>query len=213
MLTRLKVVEEAVENQEQTYTSLLEMVDEIKNSMANLNKHNEEYKKMLSNLRKDELEAKETIKTLRKRLFNAKRLIQKYNLPGIPASYVAIVDDSEDKIIEVEEALTGTPLDISAVNYALGKALESVQACMEKTEEMIEQALLTEKLVQYGNRYRSQFVEVHHRLQKAEAAFRRYDYEEALEIAARAIEPIDPDALKKLHIEIEEIEPALTTTK
>src|SRR5690606_29653096 len=160
----------------------------------------EEYAAMLQNLRKDELEAKETIQLLLKQLFNAKRSIQRYNLPGVPENFFLSVEDAEEKISDVEDKLQESPLDIPAINYALKQALKAVESCLKLTEEMIETSLLSEKLIQYGNRYRSLDPVLDKSLKEAEMAFRRYDYATALEIAARAIEPIDPDALKQIQV-------------
>ena len=210
LMTRFRLVEEAIESQGETYTSLAEIVEETKNGLKELEKLNTKYEEMLKNLRKDELEAKTTIQTLKRRLFNAKRLIQKHNLPGLPFQYRSIVEATEEKIIDVEQKLAEKPLDIPAINYALKKALESVDECIMRTEEIVEQALLAEKIIQYGNRYRSSYPFVNEALSKAEESFRCYDYGEALETAAKAIEQIDADALKKLHIELEKMEPVHT---
>ncbi|PWA11149.1 septation ring formation regulator EzrA [Pueribacillus theae] len=206
LYARFLLIEEAIEKKEQTYSSIHEMVEEIKAKLLELKQASANYAEMLSNLRKDELEAKAAIESLAKQLINARKLIQRYNLPGIPESYLQMVEESEAKIGEVEEKLNEKPLDIPAINYALKKALESVGHCLKSTEELVETALLSEKLIQYGNRYRSQYDAVAKALNEAEAAFRHFNYEAALEIAAREIEKIDPDALEKLNIENIELE-------
>jgi septation ring formation regulator len=64
--------------------------------------------------------------------------------------------------------------------------------------ELIENVMLAEKAIQYGNRYRSQYPSVAKGLSEAEKAFRHYDYQDALEQAAASIEGVDPEALKKI---------------
>lgn len=206
---RFNTIEESIENKDQSYTTIHRMFEEISEKLLELQTLSADYAEMLSNLRKDELEAKETIQVLIKQLLNTKRLIQRYNLPGIPENFYILVEEADEKVKEVEDKLKETPLDIPAINFALKKALESVEDCLAFTEEMIETALLSEKLIQYGNRYKSSNLSLANALEEAEDAFRRYEYAEALEITARAIEPIDPDALKNVNVEIEEIELAI----
>lgn len=199
-------VKEAIDEKSQSYTSAQQMLEEIEEKAKEVQSLSKEYANMLQNLRKDELEAKETIQLLLKQLFNAKRSIQRYNLPGVPETFFLSVEDAEEKVNEVEEKLQESPLDIPAINYALKQALQAVEDCLKLTEETIETSLLSEKLIQYGNRYRSLDPVLDQSLKEAEMAFRRYDYAEALEIAARAIEPIDPEALKQIQIELEDLE-------
>lgn len=199
-------VKEAIDEKSQSYTSLQQMLGEIEEKAKEIQELSKDYANMLQNLRKDELEAKETIQLLLKQLFHAKRSIQRYNLPGVPENFFLSVEDAEEKISEVEDKLQESPLDIPAINYALKQALQAVEDCLKLTEEMIETSLLSEKLIQYGNRYRSLDPALDKSLKEAEMAFRRYDYAEALEIAARAIEPIDPEALKQIQIELDDLE-------
>ncbi|MFA8437812.1 septation ring formation regulator EzrA [Pueribacillus sp. YX66] len=206
LVARFETVEESLEQKEQSYTTVQHMLEEIDEKLKELQTLSEDYAEMLANLRKDEIEAKETIELLMKQLFNAQRLIERYNLPGVPDTYFVSVEEAEEKVTEVEAKLKESPLDIPAINYALKQALKVVELCLKDTEDMIETSLLSEKLIQYGNRYKSSDPSIAKALQEAEEAFRNYLYADALEIAARAIEPIDPDALKKINVELEEIE-------
>lgn len=206
---KFQTIESSIATKDHSYTTILEMFSEMNDKLAELQKLSVEFNEMLSNLRKDEIEAKNMIELSIKQLLNSKRLIERYNLPGIPETYYVTIDEAEQKINEVEERLREKPLDIPAINYTLKQTVESVEKCLNYTEELIETALLSERLIQYGNRYRSRDDSLAHALLEAEEAFRGYDYAEALEIAAKAIEQIDPDALKKINVELEEIELAI----
>lgn len=210
LISQFETVSESIEKNDQSYTTMQHMLKEIEEKLQELQTLSDDYANMLKNLRKDELEAKETTDVLLRQLLQTKRLIQRYNLPGVPESYFASIEDAEEKVNEVEDKLNEAPLDIPAINYALKQALTSVESCLKFTEEMIETALLSEKLIQYGNRYKSSDPSLAKQLQEAEEAFRTYRYSEALEIAARAIEPIDPEALKKINVELDDVELAIS---
>ncbi|SIB88910.1 Septation ring formation regulator EzrA [Mycobacteroides abscessus subsp. abscessus] len=73
---------------------------------------------------------------------------------------------------------------------------------------MIETVQLAEKVIQYGNRYRSKYPSIAKALREAEDSFRNYNYKEALEQAASSIEEIEPGALKRIEDMIGEKENA-----
>ena len=63
---------------------------------------------------------------------------------------------------------------------------------------MIENVYFIERIIQYGNRYRRGNPDLHEKLTKAEMAFRSFDYNLALELAAQAVEQVEPGAIKKI---------------
>ena len=68
---------------------------------------------------------------------------------------------------------------------------------------MIEQAYLTERVIQYANRYRSQYPMLQAKLLEAEQLFYQEHYEEALELSAQALEEVAPGAVQRLEERIE----------
>src|SRR5690606_33186503 len=90
------------------------------------------------------------------------------------------------------------PLDIPAVQKHLEIASAQVEKAVEQTYELIETAVLAEKVIQYGNRYRSRIPSVRKGLEEAEQLFREFEYQSALERAATCIEEVEPGALKRI---------------
>ncbi|MGJ7912844.1 septation ring formation regulator EzrA [Neobacillus sp. LXY-1] len=156
----------------------------------------------LQTLRKDELEAREKVRELAQKMKETVRLVTKSNVPGLPGDYSYLVEDTNDSIQNVWLQLEEKPLNISALNQYLEIAELTVEKLVNATIELIENVTLAEKAIQYGNRYRTQYPSVAKGLLEAEQAFRRYDYQEALEQAAATLEGIDPEALKKIKTSI-----------
>ena len=94
---------------------------------------------------------------------------------------------------------------MAAVYIFLEKAVQQVNKVYEKAQELIEHMYLAEKVIQFGNRYRSSHDTVADSLREAEAKFRSYEYQAALETAAAAIEKVDPGSLRKIGENIEEV--------
>ncbi len=84
------------------------------------------------------------------------------------------------------------------VQETLLAAEDTVDHFYKKTDELIEDVVLSERIIQYGNRYRSRYSSVRDGLRNAEEAFRQYEYRRALEEAATTLEKVEPGALKKI---------------
>lgn len=87
---------------------------------------------------------------------------------------------------------------MTLVNSYLENAKQSVQEVRGKTEELLENVMLVEWIIQYGNRYRASNERVHAQLQEAEESFRQFRYAKALEEAATAVEEVEPGAMKRI---------------
>ncbi|HET7577891.1 MAG TPA: septation ring formation regulator EzrA [Bacillales bacterium] len=200
---KFKEAEEAVRDQKEAFSKLQDRMKGMKGRLRELEKKRSHYRELLAALRKDELKAKENLNVLRKQLIEAKRMVQKSNLPGIPEYHWMTLESAEDKVIEVEKKLREKPLEMSVVNGILSEALKEVETGYDRTEKLIEDAALAERVIQYGNRYRTRYPEVGDKLMDAESAFRNYQYEEALEWAAEAVQKVEPGILKKFDASIE----------
>ncbi|MFZ7944906.1 MULTISPECIES: septation ring formation regulator EzrA [Bacillaceae] len=179
-------------------TVLSEELSGIKDQLDVIREGQQEFALKLQALRKDEIEAREKIMELTKRVGETVRLVKKNNIPGVPADYHYLFEDTNESIQNVRYQLEEKPLNISALNQYLEVAVLTVDKLIQTTYDLIENVTLAEKAIQYGNRYRSHYPSVAKGLTDAETAFRHYDYQEALEQVAASLEGIDPDALKKI---------------
>jgi septation ring formation regulator len=187
-----------VESNKTAYTTLSEELKEIRNGLEVLNGEQSEFALFLQNLRKDEITTREKIAELKKKTAEASRMIAKSNVPGLPADYDDLLNEVHRKIEQVNASLTEKPLNMKFIQETLFEAADTVDHFYNKTRELIENVVLSEKIIQYGNRYRSRYNTVREGLQAAEEAFRQYDYRKALEEAATTIEKVEPGALKKI---------------
>ncbi|WP_210609337.1 septation ring formation regulator EzrA [Priestia flexa] len=180
------------------YSVIQEELEDVSKQLKQLQQSQDSYSDMLQALRKDELTAKEQIEELKSQLIEAKRLIQKSNLPGVPEYYKVQLEKTMHLLKDATLKLQEKPLNIQAVQTLLSEAVEAVKETFEETEAILEEAQLVEKMIQYGNRYRSQYGSVAQALRDAEELFRKYEYKEALNEVASAIEQVDPGAVEKI---------------
>ncbi|THE14775.1 septation ring formation regulator EzrA [Bacillus timonensis] len=193
-------IQAKLEEDQIAYSLIRNELEEIYGKIQDVKQEHLQYSEMLKTLRKDELHAREQILEMKKQLADAKRLISKSNIPGLPVKYSELMSEAKLSLTQVMSTLEEKPLNMNTVNQALQIALDLISQTYKNTEEMIEQVYLAEKVIQYGNRYRSRNPKIAVSLLEAENSFRNFEYALALEQAATAIEDVDPGALKKIEV-------------
>ncbi|MRG87715.1 septation ring formation regulator EzrA [Salinibacillus xinjiangensis] len=192
-----KIVNE-VEDGKRTYTNIRGDLEHWLLQWDSFELAHNEFLERVNSLRQDEIEAKERINDLLKQIGQVKKNLQKSNIPGVPEYIFDAIKDVTVTIDEINTQLTQHPLNMEKIYHLLGKAEKNTEMVDEQTEYLLEQARLAEYVIQYANRYRSQYPVLAAKLSEAEYAFREWDYELALETAAEHLEQIEPGAIKRL---------------
>lgn len=187
-----------LENKEHTYTDLRKSLERDLDELKQIKQNHIDFKEKLNSLRHDEIEAKEKLAHMRQEIQDTYRKIEKSNIPGVPKHITNLLDEAWEKNDAVFKALEEQPLDMTHVQNILTEAQTLVNHLMEQTDFMLNQAYLTEQVIQYANRYRSRSRALATELNEAEQLFRKYNYEMALEKAAKAVEEVEPGALKRI---------------
>lgn len=203
--SRFELIESKVHENQAAYSHLKDELMTIKDMVNDIVQEQEEFGAKLQALRKDEFDAREKVAQLKLKVAETIRVISKSNIPGVSDEYKDLLEDARDSIMQVIGKLNETPLDIPTVQEYLEVAALTVEKMTNQTIELFETVRLAEKMIQYGNRYRSKYPHVDQGLKEAEQAFRSYRFKEALEIATAAIEKHDPDALRKVENQVEDL--------
>lgn len=198
LMRRYELLEGKIQEDQLAFTSLSGELNEIESGLEQLETKQRLFAERLQSLRKDELEAKEKIALLKRKVSDITRLVQKSKMPGLPSDIESLYEQASEQIEDVFRSLLGKPLNMKSVQSHLYEATDTVDHLYSRTEEHIENARLAEQVIQYGNRYRSQSPQLREDLEKAEKAFRNYEYRSSLEQAAAAVEKLEPGALKKI---------------
>ncbi|SET80462.1 septation ring formation regulator [Salinibacillus kushneri] len=164
----------------------------------NLRQEHEGFVERINSLMQDELEANQQINLLLGAMGQIRKSLQKSNLPGVPEYIYEAMNEVITTIDQTSNQLSQHPLNMEKINHLLAKAEKDIEMVKEQTDYLIEQATLSEYVIQYANRYRSQYPLLAAKLSEAESAFRNWDYEVALETASTALEEIEPGALRRL---------------
>lgn len=195
---RFELLQIRVAEQDLAFSVIREELDLLKKQMLDVKESHAMYVEMLKALRKDELQARDQLIEMKRLMLEVKRLVQISNLPGMPVSSLEQIQKAQESMQNVYLELEKKPLKMGKVSILLEKASTAVNECYNDTKFMIEQGYFVEKVIQYGNRYRSKNVQIASAMDKSEQLFREFQYNEALEEAAASIESVEPGAINKL---------------
>ncbi|HWJ79286.1 MAG TPA: septation ring formation regulator EzrA, partial [Niallia sp.] len=195
---QFEVLEHKLMTDSTAHTLLSEELRELKQQLEMASQEQSDLFERLHALRKDEVISHEKIKELSIQVTDALRRVANSNLPGVTEEYNQLVSNAKTSITKVKAKLDIAPLDMFEVKKLVEEAEEHVIALVNTTLELVETVYLAEKIIQYGNRYRKRYPQVHAGLLEAESAFRKYQYDEALRAAAVAIEEVEPNYSTKI---------------
>ncbi|CDQ18313.1 septation ring formation regulator EzrA [Halobacillus karajensis] len=203
MHKRVTSLEFRREDGETSYASLRDDLEEAQRQLKELEEQHSYFHERVQNLRKDEREAKQKLTKMENLLLDTHRRLKRSNIPGIPTSVYDDMKAASEKVDEVFRGMEMHPLDMVVVNEMLEEASGMIEQLNEDAEKVMETAHLAERVIQYGNRYRSKYPILAAKLLESEEKFRSCHYEEALKLASEAIKEVDPAALSKIDKEEE----------
>ena len=194
----MKQIREKLDRDHVAYSLLMNEINQLETFIDDAKALHDTFKDHLQSLRKEELQARETLAELKTMLTDTVRQLQKSNIPGIPADMKEQAEKAQEMIQQVHEQLENLPLNMPAVNEQLKEASDIVRHAVNETEEMLTKVDQIERIIQYGNRFRSQNHILSEQLKEAERRFYAYDYNGSFDVAASAVEKASPGAVQKL---------------
>ena len=109
-----------------------------------------------------------------------------------------MLKEAQDAIREIVRELDKKPIVIKILNVRVDTARDLVFKIYNKTNDMIKVSSLSEKMILYGNRYRSVYPEVDQGLEQATALFYKGQYEKSLEKSIQTIQLVEDSPMLKI---------------
>ncbi|WP_022793079.1 septation ring formation regulator EzrA [Marinococcus halotolerans] len=184
-------LQEQKENKEHSFTHIEMELKQILEKQEEVESGILEAENQLGVLRKDETQAMETLEELKRQNRIEEMRMQRTRLPKLPPILLNEKESADDKIAHAAAALSETPLEMAQVRETVARAEESVRTVSTMLRRMEEQALMTERIIQRGNLYRGKEAELDQSLKEAESAFRKGQYEHALQVASSSVRKMD----------------------
>lgn len=185
-------------NQSFAYSKLYSELDGLGIKLSRLQDDLDYQLKSITSMQDDEYRAKEQLSTIQELLKKAKIKLKDYKLPVIPSSYFVEMREAQEAIREIIHELDKKPIVIKILNIRVDTARDLVFKIYNKTNDMIKISMLSEKMIIYGNRYRSIYPEVDQGLEQATTLFYKGQYEQSLNTSISAIKLVEENPLDKI---------------
>ncbi|OED32060.1 selenide, water dikinase [Planococcus maritimus] len=197
---RFELLSTRLKEDQSAYSSLQDELMHIREDLSIVDSTQMDFTDALKNLRVEENKARIHVEELRRRLQETDRMLHKANIPGIPEDMDVRLEEAEEHLFVAMRALREVPLNMKLVDNYMEQAETSITDVEIKAKEMVENVLLVERIIQYGNRYRKTNPQLHAHLLEAEESFRQMRYTKALEEAATAVENFEPGSMKRIEV-------------
>ncbi|HEL2475023.1 TPA: septation ring formation regulator EzrA [Streptococcus suis] len=189
---------EDIENPQVAYSILEERLD---HSLASLKEIEEEQLVLADYLKSQELSentARKKATLYINKLHTLKRYMEKRNLPGIPAEFLTNFFRTSDHVEALIAELDYKRINIEVVNRLLENATYDMNQLEELAYLIVQNATLTEQLLQYSNRYRSFDESVQKAFSRSLSIFEKdFDYQAAFEEISFALETVEPGVTER----------------
>ncbi|MGO0058207.1 septation ring formation regulator EzrA [Streptococcus suis] len=189
---------EDIENPQVAYSILEERLD---HSLASLKEIEEEQLVLADYLKSQELSentARKKATLYINKLHTLKRYMEKRNLPGIPAEFLTNFFRTSDHVEALIAELDYKRINIEVVNRLLENATYDMNQLEESAYLIVQNATLTEQLLQYSNRYRSFDESVQKAFNRSLSIFEKdFDYQAAFEEISFALETVEPGVTER----------------
>lgn len=187
------------EDEKIVFTHLKIETEKIMEQMDDINTQQENRMDYILSLRKEETEYREEIEHEQHRLYSIRRFMEMQRLPGLPDDYLDLYFRTGERLEETKTELQKSRIDITRVKELLKLSKEDVDQTQTESEKIIDQAILTEYLVQYLNRYRKSNEDVRNTIEKSMHLFtKEYDYKHSLDILADKLDELEPGVYQQI---------------
>ena len=179
------------------YSKLVDELNGLSLKLSRLQDDLDFQLRSITSMKDDETRAREQLATIENLLKKAKYRLKDYKIPVIPSSYYIELTEAQDAIREIIKELDRKPIVIKILNIRVDTARDLVFKIYNKTNEMIQIASMSDKIIIYGNSYRSSYEEIDIALTKAEELFKRGKYKESLDLSMKSLSFIDKNVTEK----------------
>ena len=183
------------------YSKLVEELDGLGNRLTRLQDDLDYRLKSITSMKDDESRAKEQLNMIQNLLIQSKNKLKEYKIPVIPNSYYIELEEAGEAIREIIKELAKKPIVIKILNIRVDTARDLVFKIYNKTNDIVKSVVACEKLITYGNRYRTTYKEIDEALCEAEDLFRKGKYKQSMDVSIKAISMVDEDIITKFEIE------------
>lgn len=182
---------------------------EVQDNLAYIEEHvqviNEKQEKLqnhLIQLREDEAEAEDNILRVQSKKEEIYRRLLASNLTSVPERFIIMKNEIDHEVREINSQFSERPINVKHLKDKVTKVVLHMNNFENEATDVLVNAVLAEKLIQYGNRYRKDDSSIDKSLNEAERLFKNNRYKRAIEIAEQALDSVDPGISQRIEDEV-----------
>ena len=189
----------ALQNQQVPYSIVKEHYEIVLNTLKEIDENQLSLVNTLTDLSQQEKSIRDGLDVFELDLRNMKRTIEKYHLPGLPKEYLELFFATTSRIEQLSQLMNRVKLDMTEITGLNQTIEDDVEKLDIMTEEIVDNAQLTEYMIQQVNRYRLEHPEIDTAIQQALEQFNHfYRYAESLAIIEKALNQVDPGSAQRV---------------
>ena len=189
----------ALQNQQVPYSIVKEHYEIVLNTLKEIDENQLALVNTLTDLSQQEKSIRDGLDIFELDLRNMKRTIEKYHLPGLPKEYLELFFATSSRIEQLSQLMNRVKLDMTEITGLNQTIEDDVEKLDIMTEEIVDNAQLTEYMIQQANRYRLEHPEIDTAIQQSLEQFNHfYRYEESLAIIEKALNQVDPGSAQRV---------------
>lgn len=182
-----------LEEQEKPFSVLEGRLEETLKTLSRIENSQLEVAQELEAVEQTENTAREKLDTYITKLHMIKRYMEKRHLPGIPQEFLSVFFTASAQLEALMDELSRGRIHVETVARMTEAATASLENLEETTYRVVQNASLTEQLLQYSNRYRSFEPGVQSSFEHSLKLFEQdYDYQGSFDEISYALETVEP---------------------
>lgn len=206
LLEQINAAEEQVNHNDDLLESAEMSYSELRAKQEALLKHFSEIEaqqidmwEKISGLEKAKRSARQLGGEYQQEIENIKHAVERMSLPGLPATYLEYFFAVTNELERLAKSLKADLVDMDEVQRQLNIVSADIDTLKEKTDTIVDQAALTEQLLQYANRYRATNERVAAASEQARMFYERdYNFGKAMDVLGPALDSVEPGVYEKL---------------
>lgn len=184
---------EVFDNQDKPFSELQLIFDRTLKTLDAVEEGQMQVFEHVKNIEQIESVARQSLDQYINRLHMIKRFIEKRNLPGIPQGFLSAFFTTSKQLEVLIDELSRGRIDIEAVSRLTDVATAAIANLEDSAYQVVQNATLTEQLLQYSNRYRSFEPSVQSSFEHALHLFEvDNDYQASFDEISYALETVEP---------------------
>lgn len=181
------------------YSEALKVFNLIKTELIQLNDIKNSVTDQLYNYRDEEVQLKEKLGHMEQEARNIRRRMIRENLPGVPSDYTEFYTYVMNQLATLSDELNRPRLKVEKIYDLITVCEEELKHLQEKTQTVINSAVLTEMTAQKLYQYSNEHPDVSQALAQSEKLFNEdYDYESSYTVVRNKLNAIDPNMVQAI---------------